>query len=404
MSPEANQSNTSKRLAVKLKPAAQQQLYKKHPWIFEQGIAKIPPGGKAGDLCIVFDNKSNQVIGIGLYDPSSAIRIKMIHHGGGIKIDKLFFQGQLERAIAKRTFFRDHDVTAYRILFGENDQFPGLILDQYNDKLVLKIYSEIWQPYLALLLDIIKEVLRPLAIIGRLSRKAAAGGAFPFQDGELLWGELKDPVVQFKEHGVNFQANLVKGHKTGFFLDHRHNRKRVGELSKGKCVLDVFSYAGGFSVHALVGGATEVTSIDISGQAIELAKANASLNDHQGEHMTVAADAFDTLSSMVEQGEQFDLVVIDPPSFAGQASQVKMALKQYGRLARLGSQLTKNGGVLVLASCSSRVSSQSFFDRCEQELMQIIRKFTVMETTFHDIDHPIGFPEGAYLKTRYYRL
>ena len=120
--------------------------------------------------------------------------------------------------------------------------------------------------------------------------------------------------------------------------------------------------------------------------------------------MTVAADAFDTLSSMVEQGEQFDLVVIDPPSFAGQASQVKMALKQYGRLARLGSQLTKNGGVLVLASCSSRVSSQSFFDRCEQELMQIIRKFTVLETTFHDIDHPIGFPEGAYLKTRYYRL
>ncbi|PQB04388.1 class I SAM-dependent rRNA methyltransferase [Aureitalea marina] len=399
-----SEGTPTKRLAVKLKPAAQTQLIKGHPWIFDQGIAKISEAGKAGDLCVIFDNRTNKLIGIGLFDPDSVIRIKIIHRGGPIQINPDFFQEKLLRAMAVRRPLTELDVTAYRVIFGENDGFPAIILDRYNDVLVVKIYSEIWVPYLEMLIQVLAEQLSPRAIVGRLGRKVAEGNGFNFKDGDLLYGELENPEVLFREHGVKFQANLIKGHKTGFFLDHRQNRKRVGDLSRDKRVLDVFSYAGGFSIHALHGGAAEVHSLDVSAQALQLAQDNAGLNDHKGTHFIHQGDAFQLLSDMVQKGEQFDLVVIDPPSFAGQASQVKLALKQYGRLARLGEQLTKDGGMLVLASCSSRVTAQSFFDRCEHSFREMDRKFKVLETTYHDQDHPIGFPEGAYLKCRYYRL
>jgi 23S rRNA (cytosine1962-C5)-methyltransferase len=197
---------------------------------------------------------------------------------------------------------------------------------------------------------------------------------------------------------------VIKGHKTGYFLDHRDNRKRVGELSKGKTVLDVFSYAGGFSVHALANQAKEVTSLDISKQALELAVENGKLNDYSGKHITIAGDAFTEIKTLIQSGKKYDVVVIDPPSFAKQQSEIYLAQKKYSQLAKLGEKLTAINGMLVLASCSSRILADSFFDINKQALKSSNRQYKLVLKTQHDSDHPIGFPEGAYLKCGYYQF
>jgi 23S rRNA (cytosine1962-C5)-methyltransferase len=227
---------------------------------------------------------------------------------------------------------------------------------------------------------------------------------FEFKDGHVIYGGLANEVVQFVEHGVNFSANVIKGHKTGYFLDHRANRKQVGELAKGKTVLDVFSYAGGFSVHALAKGAKEVTSLDISKQALDAAQENAQLNSHQGEHIIIVGDAFDEMRRLIATQQRYDIVVIDPPSFAKSKKEIDVARKKYQQLAQLGEKLTKKGGMLVLASCSSRILAQDFFKINETVLKGQERIFKNFLKTRHDIDHPIAFPEGAYLKCAYYQF
>jgi len=238
----------------------------------------------------------------------------------------------------------------------------------------------------------------------RLSRNLQQAETFGLIDGTVLYGELADETVRFMEHGVHFSANVIKGHKTGYFLDHRANRKRVGELCKGMKVLDVFSYSGGFSVHALARGAKEVTSLDISKQALDLALANGKLNSHTGAHFTIAGDAFVEMQRLISENKKYNVVVIDPPSFAKSTKEVAMAKKKYAQLARLGAQLTARKGTLILASCSSRVTAVDFFKINEEALIASGKIFSIESKTYHDSDHPISFQEGGYLKCGYYRL
>ncbi|MBW1296517.1 class I SAM-dependent rRNA methyltransferase [Aquimarina litoralis] len=393
------------RIAIKLRPAAEKMVKKGHPWIFENSIIKQSAKGNAGDLAIVYDNKKNKILAIGLYDPYSPIRIKLIQYKKAAQINSDWFFTRIQQAYQLRKPLLETDTDSYRFIFGENDQMPGFISDVYDNVLVIKLYSHIWFPYLNWVIPHLIEQSGCKTVVLRLSRSLQnTGETYNLYDGQVIYGDLKNEVVVFKEHGVLFSANVIKGHKTGYFLDHRHNRKRVGELAENKTVLDVFSYAGGFSVHALAGNATEVTSLDISRHALEMAKENALLNIHSGNHTIMAVDAFDGLQTLISDKKKFDIVVIDPPSFAKRESEISKANNSYARLARLGAQLVVKKGILVLASCSSRVQSDDFFRICEENISNSGRIFKVLEKTFHDIDHPIAFPEGAYLKCGYYRL
>ncbi len=404
-SPKIQSTYQPNRLAVKLTAKGEQFVLNAHPWVFSNSIVKINDDAKSGDLAIVFNKNKNRVIGLGLYDTSSPIRIKMLHSGmEKAEINAAFFKQKIDTAFEKRLDLLQTTTNSYRLLFGENDGFPGLIADVYASVLVVKLYSEIWLPYLATLLPMLQETAQAKTVVIRLSRGLQNSKAHQLKDGDVVFGTLENEVIKFVEHGVNFSANVIKGHKTGYFLDHRENRKRVGELSQGKTVLDVFSYAGGFSVHALANGATEVTSLDISEQALEIAIENGKLNTYSGIHKTIAGDAFDEMQKLINVGKTFDVVVIDPPSFAKQASEIALAKKKYAQLAALGEQLTAKKGMLVLASCSSRVQYQAFFDINSQALKQTGRPFQLQLKTQHDSDHPIGFPEGAYLKCGYYKL
>lgn len=398
-------NKSPQRLAVKLNVRGEQSVLSGHPWVFSNSIVKINEGAQTGDLAIIFGKNKNRVIGIGLYDANSPIRIKLIHDATTkIEIDSEFFNLKIREAFKKRESLLKTNTNSYRLLFGENDGFPGLIADVYADVLVVKLYSEIWIHFLESILESLRDIANVKTIVIRLSRKLEDRNCYGLKDGDIVYGILPSEEVQFLEHGVVFTANLIRGHKTGYFLDHRHNRKHVGEFSLGKTVLDVFSYAGGFSVHALTNGAIEVTSLDVSKQALELAEQNGQLNRFSGTHKTIVGDAFEEMKLLVRHGIVYDVVVIDPPSFAKKQSEVELAKKKYAQLAELGSKLTASNGLLVLASCSSRVTAESFYDLNSQVLRKTGRPFQTILKTQHDSDHPIGFIEGAYLKSVYYRF
>ena len=398
-------TKTPKRLAVKLNAKGEQFVVKGHPWVFSNSIVKINDDAITGDLAIVFSKNKNKVVGLGLFDAESPIRIKIIHNADTkIDVNAAFFHNKIELAFNKRQELLRTKTNSYRLLFGENDGFPGLIADVYDNVLVVKLYSEIWLPYLSSILESLQQISKSNTVVIRLSRNLQNSQNHNLKDGDVVYGVLENEVVEFVEHNVKFSANVIKGHKTGYFLDHRDNRRRVGELSKNKTVLDVFSYAGGFSVHALANGATEVTSLDISKQALDMALANGKLNEYSGTHNTMSGDAFSAMKRLIQTGKRFDVVVIDPPSFAKQQTEIDLAKKKYAQLAELGAKLTAKDGLLVLASCSSRVLAQSFFDLNVQALNAQTRLYETILKTKHDSDHPIAFAEGAYLKCGYYRF
>jgi 23S rRNA (cytosine1962-C5)-methyltransferase len=397
----------TKRIAVKLKPSAERMTKKGHPWVFSDSIVKQNAKGNYGDLAIVFDSKTNKFLSCGLYDPGSPIRIKMLQFHESKEINQDWFSEKIAKAKGLRESLIGSETTSYRLIFGENDGLPGVIADVYGDVMVLKLYSLIWAPYLNVLARLLIEACSCSTAVLRLSRNSqTAYQKLGVIDGQVIYGVLEDEVVQFKEHSLHFEANVVKGHKTGFFLDHRHNRKRVGELAKNKHVLDVFCYAGGFSVHALNGGARSVTSVDISAQAIAMAKRNVALNSTIApeRHHVIVSDAFDCLNDLVNNKKKFDLVIIDPPSFAKSKKEIKKAIIHYDKLAELGEKLTSKNGILVLASCSSRIIATDFFSSNMRVLRSSGRFVELVDSSLHDVDHPIAFEEGAYLKCGYYQF
>ena len=395
----------TQRIAIKLTPKAEVLIKKGHPWVFDKSIVKQNNSGKTGDLVIIFDNRNNKFLACGLLDPNSPIRIKILQANKPANINSDWFKEKIQEAYNKRLPLLKTDTNSYRLIYGENDNMPSFIADVYDNVLVLKLYSNIWLPYLNDIIPHLIKTSKAETVVLRLSRNVAReGNKYGLEEGLIIHGELANEVVKFKEHGVNFSANVIKGHKTGYFLDHRENRKKIGELAKGKTVLDVFSYAGGFSVHALAGGAKEVTSLDISAQALAVAEENAQLNEFTGSHDIIVGDAFDELENLAEDKRKFDIVVIDPPSFAKSQEEIDGALNSYQKLSELGLKLVNKKGLLVLASCSARVTADVFFELIYETLDKASINYKVLEKTLHDIDHPINFKEGAYLKCIYLQI
>ena len=222
-------------------------------------------------------------------------------------------------------------------------------------------------------------------------------------------GDLPVEPVPFFEHGLLFEADVVRGQKTGHFLDQRENRALLATLSAGARVLDVFACTGGFSVHAAAGGAAEVTSVDQSAPALAMAVRNMASNSDRPavaacRHDVEAGDAFDVMAAMARRGRRFDVVVVDPPSFAARQASVGAARRAYGRLTTLALALVEPGGLLVQASCSSRVTSDEFVDTVFTAAHAAGHHLTPVARTGHPLDHPIGFPEGAYLKALFARV
>lgn len=388
------------RIAVKLYPAAEKKIKQGHPWIFDGGIKKINKEPQQGDLAILFDTTSNRFLACGLIDIHSPIRIKVIHVGKPVEINPEFFAQKIRTAYQKREKYIDKKNNGYRLIYGESDGLPGLIIDIFGHCGVIKLYSSIWKKHLDGIIATTVELTTIKSLVLRVSRQVESENDPLLHNGKILYGTLENENILFKEKGVSFYANVLKGHKTGFFLDHRANRYQIQHLAHNKKVLDVFCYSGGFTVHALLGGAKHVTSIDISKHALEVLQTNASLNGTFTNHTAIAQDAFLALQQLIDQNNTFELVIIDPPSFAKNKKEIEQALHAYQRLAKLAVSLVEDGGILMMASCSARVLPVDFFSSIESVFKD---RFLRLHTSLHDFDHPIIHPESAYLKTAYYQ-
>jgi len=398
----------AKRIALRVNASAERALRNGHPWIFDQAITEQSHEGAPGDLAVIFDNNRN-FLAIGLYDPTSYIRVRILQHRQPATIDENFFQEKLSRATQLRNPLREKPpeftTNGYRLVHGENDGLPGLVLDRYAETLVLKIYSPAWIPHLNDFCSAVSQSNPGKRLLLRLNRflKKQPELLFGLSDGLTLLGASLDGLILFQENGITFECDPINGQKTGFFLDQRDNRARVEKISQGKTVLNLFAYTGGFSLYAARGGAKKVVSVDISAPAIKAAIQNFSYNQQfpavkNAIHETISGDAFDVLAGLASQQQRFDLVIIDPPMFAQNQNQVSAGLAAYRKLTKLGLGVLHSGGSLVQASCSSRIEAEDFFNNIYQAAEESNRQLTGIERTGHGIDHPIQFPEGAYLK------
>ena len=395
------------RLRLRLTTTAETIVRSGHPWLFADSIREQNRIGQTGELAVIFD-RNDKFLAVGLFDPDSPIRVRILHAGKPATIDAAWWQARLEKTLAVRRDLFDEQTTGYRLIHGESDGWPGLVLDRYNTTLVLKLYTAAWLPRLNEILALLKETIPAERIVLRLSRNILFGAQkhYGLGDGQILFGAPPAGSVIFSENGVRFEADVLRGQKTGFFLDQRENRREVETLASGCRVLNAFSFSGGFSVYAARGGAKSVTDLDISMHALESAKTNFALNKNFStvaacHHETVQADAFAWLE---KTPAKFDLVVLDPPSLAKRAAEREGAIRAYERLNLLGINLLARDGILVAGSCSAHVSSVEFFDAVRRAAMKSGRKFSELKTKLHPPDHPAGFKEAEYLKVIYLKL
>jgi 23S rRNA (cytosine1962-C5)-methyltransferase len=405
------------RLRLRVSAAAESILRSGHPWLFADSIQEQNREGRLGELAAVYDRK-DRFLAIGFFDPDSPIRLRVLHVGKPQPIDGEWWSARLAMALDRRRGLFDERTNAFRLINGESDGWPGLVLDRYESTLVLKLYSAAW---LARLNEVVDTIIRgsttsgllaqgrpeaDLRVVLRLSRniQEVARERFSMDDGHVLIGEpIKGPVV-FQENGLRFEADVLRGQKTGFFLDQRENRNRVGTLAAGREMLNAFSFSGGFSLYAARGGARSVTDVDISQHALESARRNFALNASNSavancRHERIKADAFEWLER--NSSRKFGLIVLDPPSLAKRESERAGAISGYASLIAAATELLERGGILVACSCSAHVNAEEFFQTVRSAAARAGRSFQVLTTSKHAPDHPAGFKEAEYLKAIY---
>lgn len=332
----------------------------------------------------------------GIFEPGSPLAIRIWAHGD-VPLDEGLVRGRVERALAlrKRLFSPDR-TNAYRLLHGEGDRTPGFVIDRYANVAVVRLDGPAAEAFFARRASAVCEPLRELGIetVVRRSRdKTAPKGV------EVLSGPSPPDTIHVMEHGVPFVVDLARGQKTGTFLDQRENRRRVAELAAGRSMLNLFSHAGGFSLHAALRGA-EVTSVDIAAGAHATAQASFRLAGVEPKkHAFVTADAFAYLAEAKRKGRRWDVVVSDPPSFAPSEKSVPRALQAYRALHRACADVLAPGGIFCAASCSSHVDAAAFTSTLDDAVLGR-NDLRLLELHGPPADHPglPAFPEGLYLK------
>ncbi len=371
-----------------------------HPWVFRKAVEKAPKGLAPGAIVDVTDG--DRFVARGYYDPHSAITVRILTREPAEAIDAVFWRRRVARAVAlRRELVRG--TTGMRLVHGESDGLPGVVADRYDRFAVVKLYSAGLSPHRAAIVDALRAEVEGLAgVYGRdeIPRDDDDEGGAPA--GRVLWGAEPPERIEIDEHGMKVLVDVRRGQKTGHFLDPRDNRRMVRDLAAGRPeALNLFSYTGGFSVAAALGGAKHVVSVDVDRDAIALARDNFRENGlDPADHAFATEDAFDLLAAYKKEGRRFDLVVCDPPAFAKSQKAVEGALAGYASLNRAALAVLAPGGLLVTASCSARVSADQFSDAVKEAAYKAKVDLALVAETRQPPDHPVSlqFREGRYLK------
>lgn len=370
-----------------------------HPWVFSNEIRETS-GKPTSGAVVEVRNAGGKPLGIGFYHAQSLIAVRLLSRTP-VDVDADFFRARLQGAHALRARLFPGS-TVYRLVHGEADFLPGLIIDRFNDLFVVQALSFGMDAHLPMICDVLEDLFHPAAIIERNDPPLRTLDGLPLKKG-LLRGSTS--TVTFSDGHLQFTVDLLAGQKTGSFLDQRTNRLAIRQFSTGARVLDCFCNDGGFGLHAAQAGAASVTGIDSSGEAIARARINASQNGISTASFE-EADVFASLAARAERGEIYDVVVLDPPSFTKNRKTVPAAKKGYRELHQLAFRVLAPGGYLLSASCSHHILPETFLDVIRDATQRSERRIQLLEWHGASPDHPTlpAVPETGYLKFGVFRV
>jgi 23S rRNA (cytosine1962-C5)-methyltransferase len=382
------------------KPWVQMKYFSFHPCIFPAMIKRVSPDAQPGALVHVYD-KEGKPFGMGLYNAKARVPLRVFHHSAQFAGEEIF-NTLLERALDLRlnTLNLPERTDAFRVIHSDGDGLSGLIIDKFNDVLSIEVHSlgifkrlPDWLPMLHQRLGTKRTIIEVDELVASYER---------IKPRDIKTDEVRS--VRIMENGVKYEVNFAEGHKTGFFCDQRENRRKLASMVKGKRVLDLCSYTGGFSISAKLNGASEVTGVDLDEKAIEQAKRNANINNAKVEW--VHCDAFSYARQMQRNGEQWDVVILDPPKFILSREEAFEGERKYEDLNRLGILITKPGGLLVTCSCSGLLSFGHFEEIATKVAHREGKRLQIIDRTEAGTDHPVmsNCPESLYLKLIWARV
>ncbi|MES1981126.1 MAG: class I SAM-dependent methyltransferase [Pseudomonadota bacterium] len=397
---------------ITLKPGREKSLLRRHPWIFSGAIAQVMGAPAAGDTVQVLSAQGD-FLAHAAYNAQSRITARVWSWQQDELIDQDFFHRRISRALAARAALNDmHRFSApdadakpadgqagWRLIHSESDGLPGLIVDQYGGVLVMQIGSAGAERWREICADILQQLCQPVCLYERSDSDVRGLEGLPARTG-IMRGSLPQSLL-IEENGLRFAVDVAHGQKTGFYLDQRDNRALIGALAQDKDVLNCFCYSGGFSLHALHGGAKSVLSIDSSEDALQLAQRNLQLNALDASRAEwQCADVFVALRQLRDQNRKFDLIVLDPPKFAPTAAFAEKAARGYKDINLLGFKLLRPGGILATYSCSGGINDDLFQKIIAGAALDAGVDAQILYKLHAAADHPVllSFPEGAYLK------
>lgn len=379
-----------------VKKGFEKTIYNGHPWIYKNAIDRVRGDCSSGD-CVEIKDWRGKFLGIGYINPASYITVRILTRKKE-NIDGRFWRGKLKQALDFRKKLGIDALNAYRLMFSEADFLPGLIIDKFNDYLVMQVLTLGMERVKETIVKILVDLLPVKGIYQKNDIAVRSIEGLSMVD-ELLFGEVPEEVV-IDENGVRFYVNIAGGQKTGHYLDQRCNRALLNPISRGAHVLDAFCYTGGFGLNAAKFGAKSVLGIDASEEAINAARRNAGLNEVGEICKYEVANVFDRLRELEEKGMQFDVVVLDPPAFAKNKRAVEGAIKGYKEINLRAMKILRNGGFLLTCSCSHHISWDLFEGTLLEAAKDAHKSLRVVAKTSQPSDHPVlmGFDESLYLK------
>ena len=382
---------------LRLRKNEDRRLRAGHLWVFsnEVDVAQTPLTAFEPGEAVEVQDVRGAPLGMGYVNPRSLIAARLVSRDRDARLDGALLARRIARAQALREILFDRPF--YRLVYGESDGLPGVVVDRFGGVLVVQLTTAGMERIKGEIVDALRRELKPDGI---LLRNDSSGRALEGLDAyvETAHGTVPD-VVTLEENGVRFEAPMA-GQKTGWFYDHRMNRARLMAYARGRRVLDVFSYVGGWGIQAAAAGATEVVCVDASADALEHAGRNAALNDLAGTVSTRRGDAFDVLRQMAAEGERFDVVVLDPPAFIKRKKDQKAGEEAYRRVNGLAMEVLRQDGILVSASCSYHMPREALQDAMLRAARHAGRGLQIVEQGHQGPDHPVhpAIPETAYLK------
>ena len=386
-------------MKIRVKEGRERSFYYKHPWVFSGALAgndlSVLENGEIIDLV----TKDGKFLAKGYYNGLSNIAVRILSFNEKDTVNKDFIKDKINKAYQRRLPFIGND-TAMRVVFAESDGLPGLILDKYDNVFVYQIHTLGMDKMRDWVIESIKELFNPKCIYERSDVIARKQDGVKEQRCGVVYGDEDLTEVEIIESGLKFIVDFANGQKTGFFMDQRKNRCVVEQYAKGKNVLNLFSYTGGFSLYAAKGGAKSVISVDISESACKIAERNSEINGLSSTISVVCADVFKYLEEARDSGKKFDMIVVDPPAFVKSKNKIDNALKAYVSLNESALHLLADDGIIVSSSCSGYISEQDFEGALFHAGLKAGRELSIIEKRGQPFDHPqtLNFPEGRYLK------